>query len=392
MKSKIALSLVIVAASFCVPPAAAAQRPKGNAGNGQVVKSLAEITAREYSELESLLERYRARDERVMADLAHFWTTLYVRYDDDIPRLIRRVPVSLGPLAQMALTDLALDAFHTGDTGIANRHLQVVEQFLDWMFTLDTRADAHARQVRFANDWYRLISDLRFARVELEKLEVVLARARARFPIDPDILVNSGTYEEFELGRLYAVRRQAQSGGKQVRMPIDLTARELRANDYYREAIKADPQHAEARIRLAYLLMRMERDSHHDEALTLLKDARAIETKPPLGYLAALFAGMLEERREQFDAAALWYRTAIADCPRAQTARLSLSHLQLDHDDNMHVAQNTLRPLIGGPPPQDNACEPDPWRIYPFGQAWRFDDLLEQMRKWVREPVEKSAS
>ena len=117
----------------------------------------------------------------------------------------------------------------------------------------------------------------------------------------------------------------------------------------------------------------------------LLKEARAIDSKPPLGYLAALFAGSIEEARQHPDAASSWYRKAIDDCPRAQTARFALSHLQLDQQGDMQGAQDTLGPLVAGPPVTADGCEPDPWRVYDFGQFWRLHEHLEQMRTMVRE-------
>ena len=53
----------------------------------------------------------------------------------------------------------------------------------------------------------------------------------------------------------------------------------------------------------------------------------------------------------------------------------------------MWRAQNTLRPLIGGPPATLDACEPDPWRLYDYGQGWRLPGQLARMREMVRETL-----
>ena len=60
-------------------------------------------------------------------------------------------------------------------------------------------------------------------------------------------------------------------------------------------------------------------------------------------------------------------------------------------NDDVRAAQSALRPLIGGPNKISDACEPDPWRIYEFGPAWRLNGLLDSLHKQVREPVEKSS-
>jgi tetratricopeptide (TPR) repeat protein len=208
--------------------------------------------------------------------------------------------------------------------------------------------------------------------------------ARVLFPEDPEVLLSSATFEDMQYNRHR--RERPHRVPQETRVVVQTGV--VRALHDYRESIRLDPKGVEARIRLAYLLHIID-PSHVEEPLTLLQEARALEEKPPLSYLAALFTGLIEEHAGHLDEAARWYRNAIALCPRAQTARLALSHVQLDQDQRQS-AQNTLRPLTGGLPTQDNICEPDPWRIYDFGQAWRFDDQIGLMRRQVREPVEES--
>jgi tetratricopeptide (TPR) repeat protein len=308
---------------------------------------------------------------------------------------MQRVPVEMAPLAEMALTDVALLTFENEQTGnqtrLANRHLATAERFIDVKLkSLIHWGDAaRDRQIRFELDWYKAIIWLRCARLELAEENAIIDRALRRFPNDPEILLSAGTFEELGFTRSHIEtsgdRRRQGSREKFV----ETAARRQRAIGFFREAIRLDPNAAEARIRLAFLLT-MLGDSRREEAMTLLKEARAIESNPPLGYLAALFAGSVEEERKQWEAASTWYRTAIADCPLAQTARIADSHLLLDQYDNMRPAQNMLRPLIGGPSAKHVGCEPDPWRQYDFGQAWRLNDQLDSMRRMVREAPQTS--
>jgi hypothetical protein len=391
------LVFLIVALSLCGSAFAPAhaQRPKSDVGNGQVVKSTAEILSDRYSQLLSLLERYRADDAKALDELGQFWFRLFATDREMLALLIKRIPVSLAPLAEMSLTDVAFELFQTNQVSLANLHLETVEAFFDWTLrTADAAAEAeadaaHERQFRFANDWYKAIIWLRFARLDLDELPRILERARWRFPGDPEIHFSSAVFEELAFTRLLEESRQdarRRSGGRQS---TELTMREARAVRFYRDAIRLDPKNAEARIRLAYLFMM--RDGQREEALTLLTEAHDLAKQPPLSYLAALFAGDLEERRHHANEAGLWYRRAIADCPRAQTARLAYSHLLLMQYDDVRPAQNALRPLIGGPQPKSDACEPDPWRMYAFGPAWRLNDMLDRLHKEVREPLEKSS-
>jgi tetratricopeptide (TPR) repeat protein len=340
-----------------------------------------------------LLERYRVDDEGAARDLASFWTEMHATHRDAVPLLLQRQSIRLALLAEMAFTDLALDAFTREDVPRGNAHLEAAEHLIDVELAKpspgERQAAAREQQRRFARDWYHAVIWLHFARLEGGQVPAVLRRARDRFPDDPELLLSSGTYEELEMTRLTIERHTEPRENRGGQLQMDRVRRSLRAMADYRQAIAMDPTAAEARVRLAYALMRTG-DHQREEALTLLHQARAIDSKPPLAYLAALFAGAIEEERKQFPAAGVWYRTAIATCPRAQTSRLAYSHLQLEESDNLRAAQSTLRPLIGGPPRPDSVCEPDPWRLYEFGQAWRLDALITAMRKQVREPAEGS--
>jgi tetratricopeptide (TPR) repeat protein len=346
-----------------------------------------------------LLDGYRAYDETVARALGNFWEKLELEGPSATDRLAKLVPIELGPISQMALTDLAFGAFLRDKKLVADTHLALAQRWIDFNL-MKTVADRiqHERQLRFARDWYHAIIWLRFAHAEAGHAAQILRVAREKFPDDPEVFLSSGTFEAMQLTRM-----RVESGRPRKRAPLPFSNIRLPPNDqpasfqttgslakqYLNKAIQLDPNAAEARIRLAYLLD-SDGSQQFEEAARLLNEAHAIDPKPPLSYLAALFAGDVEERREQPDAAAGWYRKAIADCPRAQTARLALSHLQLRLKEGFPGAQNTLRPLVGGPPPEDGVCEPDPWRTYEFGQSWRLTELVVRMRRYVREPVEGS--
>jgi tetratricopeptide (TPR) repeat protein len=301
------------------------------------------------------------------------------------------VPSAQAPLSVMALTDLGLAALARGDREVGNRHLEVAQRWVDQLLASNPNPSAPLR--RFARKWYLAMIWLRFARAEGPDASKLLEVARAKFPADPEVLLSSGTFEAMEI-----TRDRVERGGGRHRADRDsrvnsygLSAPQvqvIRASGYFRDAIKLDPNNAEARLRLAWLRFTTQSLEFSGE-LTLLKEARALAPKPPLSYLAALFAGRIEEELKHLDAAALWYRTAIAECPLAQTARLGLSHIQLDQNEIV-ASRNTLRPLIGRSPKEDYVCEPDPWRVYEFGQSWRLTDWIVAMRKEVREPAEGS--
>jgi tetratricopeptide (TPR) repeat protein len=338
-----------------------------------------------------LLDGYRNYDETAARELGDFWEALERRGTNGTDPLMRSVPPAQAPLSVMALTDLGLAALARGDREVGNRHLEVAQRWVDQL--LASNADPSTPLHRFARKWYLAVIWVRFARAEGSDASKLLDVARAKFPADPEVLLSSGTFEAMEI-----TRDRVERGGGRHRADRDsrvnsygLSAPQvqvIRASGYFREAIKLDPNNAEARLRLAWLRFTTQSLDFSGE-LTLLKEARTLAPKPPLSYLAALFAGRIEEELKHLDAAALWYRTAIAECPAAQTARLGLSHIQLDQHEIV-ASRNTLRPLIGRPAKEDYVCEPDPWRVYEFGQSWRLTDWIVAMRKEVREPAEGS--
>src|SRR5262249_35022578 len=251
-----------------------------------------------------------------------------------IPMLLAQVPIALAPLGEMALTDLAIRAFDDNQIDLGNDYLNTAERLIDiQLASLTAPQDdpARDRQIRFGLDWYKAIIWLHCLNWEVKEEKAIIARALERFPNDPDLLLAAGTSEELELTRARAesgkISRSPTEKGRQA----DIIKRQTRAVGFFREAMRRDFNAVEARIRLAFLLTELD-GSQHEEAIRLLKEARAIDSKPPLGYLAALFAGYVEEASQHPDAASSWYRAAIEACPRAQTARLALSHLQLDQE------------------------------------------------------------
>jgi hypothetical protein len=102
-----------------------------------------------------------------------------------------------------------------------------------------------------------------------------------------------------------------------------------RALETYREALEADPDLTEARLRLGRVLYLV---SRHGDALgefeRTLADART-RGEGGTAYLAALFAGELHEFENRTNEAAASYREAIAICPTCPSAPVALLSLYL---------------------------------------------------------------
>jgi len=369
------LTSALLAVVCCLP--AAAQEPTPN-------KSPEDKFNEKYGTYLELLEGYRAYDADKARKLGDFWEKLEPDHGA-VYAMIHLTPLALAPLSQMALTDLAIDAYGHKQGWVGSEHMSVAEQWITYTLAMTSR-DPNAPQRRFARNWYLAAICLHFSRGDGPRVKKFIDRALELFPADSDILLAAGSYEDLEYNR--DRREHPRRHARTQEDVVELQQEVVRAMRYYREAIRLDANNAEARIRLAFLIHNA-MPSHYDEAMTLLKEATAQADKPPLSNLAALYGGLVEEHAGHLDEASRRYRNAVAICPRAQTARLALSHVQLDQDLRQS-AQNTLRPMTGPLPQQDNVCEPDPWRLYDFGQAWRFDDQIRLMRRQVREPAEGS--
>ena len=148
-----------------------------------------------------------------------------------------------------------------------------------------------------------------------------------------------------------------------------------RAAAHYRRALSHDPQFAEARVRLGYVLLRLGRA---DEASRELEGARQDAREPRTTYLAALFLGIAHERAGRYQDAAAAYRNARGVAPQCQVAAVALSHLLYRVGDRKAAAA-IAREAAGL---DDTHCE-DPWWSYDYGQAYKLEETMAALRREV---------
>lgn len=98
----------------------------------------------------------------------------------------------------------------------------------------------------------------------------------------------------------------------------------------FRRAIDADPSLAEARIRLAHVLLDRERP---DDAAAELALVSSIPLPPLLDYYASLMNGRVGRTRGQFDEARLAFEHAARLYPDASAPRFGLSELAIARGD-----------------------------------------------------------
>ena len=142
----------------------------------------------------------------------------------------------------------------------------------------------------------------------------------------------------------------------------------------YQQAIDAGGAGAEAHLRAAHILLRLERldeaDAHLTRALPLTPDARQT-------YLIALFLADLRERQQRTADAMAAYARALAAWPGAQAPVVGLARLRA-----MSGAADAARATLGRIHAERDVRErSDPWMGYIGGQGWRVPAALDALRR-----------
>jgi hypothetical protein len=172
----------------------------------------------------------------------------------------------------------------------------------------------------------------------------------------------------------YSARRRIARVRDPDRVPEWMRAqREVyrqRAIAGFRKVIAKDPKHAEAAIRLGFLL---EAAGARDEAERLVDSVRGHIRETELQYYAALLAGRLRDRDGDFVAAEREYRAASRLVPHSQTAAVARAHVLVRSGRRAEAASLIAR-QIERPFAEDT--QRDPWLDYPTGQYRKLEELL----------------
>jgi tetratricopeptide (TPR) repeat protein len=185
-----------------------------------------------------------------------------------------------------------------------------------------------------------------------------------RFPRDPSLLLALGSTSE-EKATLANLPDQDPAGHR--------TAWFREAERALAEAVRADPDLFEARIRLGRVRWYLGQD---ESARETLEDALRRGGPPPLPYLGQLFLGQALERAGRAGEAARAYQEALALEPQSQAAAVALSHLRLSSGD----AAGARRALGEALAHAGWRAESDPYWIYPASNAGGAEDALEALR------------
>jgi tetratricopeptide (TPR) repeat protein len=129
---------------------------------------------------------------------------------------------------------------------------------------------------------------------------------------------------------------------------------------------------AEAALRAGYVLLV---GLQSDPALEVFHIAARQSASPYATYLAHFLRGRVLERMHRPEEAERAYAAAADAMPHAQSAALARSALLMRAGRTADAHELTLASFSAKPRP------PDPWRLFPYGDYYRWPELIAQLRK-----------
>jgi tetratricopeptide (TPR) repeat protein len=338
----------------------------------------------------ALVARYRTGDrDGSVAELGS-WTEERVK--QQIP-VLRGRPVSISrlslavsdpelwagfpaPTALMLHTDCALQARRDGRS-------PVLHESIAWSI-------AHALTRRgLASRWHQAMAEVAWGEGRIGDALDWTERGLQAMPDAPGLLLVSGALEEVQALQAAVADpgstqdRLSDPNTRRLRAEL-LQTREVRshlqrARDAFASVLRADPASAEAHLRLGRVSWKL---GEQDRAGAALGEALARKGATGTSFLAHLFLGGLAEDAGRLDEAVAAYEAALALDPRAQSARIALSHARLRQGDPLAAraaVELALRAADDGQPRED------PFWLYTWGLATPVEERLASLRKEASE-------
>jgi tetratricopeptide (TPR) repeat protein len=176
------------------------------------------------------------------------------------------------------------------------------------------------------------------------------------FAEDADIRFLIGALHEALAHPTVQASRAALKLPPGIRAAFDVADAELtKAEEQLRRALAIDPSHAEARLRLGWVLHGRGRTKDAAEQLR-----RAIDgtSETVLRYYGSLFLGLAMERLSRFGEAKAAFDDALRLFPDAQAPRVAASHIAHRLGDR-EAAEAALRAIMA--PHATKSKDDDPW-------------------------------
>lgn len=203
-----------------------------------------------------------------------------------------------------------------------------------------------------------------------------------RFPKDGPLLMAIGIAAETSAFFTLAPAPRALDALPSAARQRDTAAGDLRsqwegARRAFEEAIAADPDLVEARLRLGRVRWRLGR---LEAARASFETVLGRPTEPEIEYLAHLFLGRVLEDAGQWPEAEAQYRAARALQPLSETAAVALSEIRFLQGD----VASARAILKEGLEAANRRTDFDPWVPYLITQTPDGERILEQLRRMVR--------
>jgi tetratricopeptide (TPR) repeat protein len=262
----------------------------------------------------------------------------------------------------------------------------MAQMFLDHLYPYAERS-GDARVWAFCRDWFLMTLPRRGSSATLSTM-VELAGTRLFAEGDPQVLLAKGTHLAFSMGP--EVESSNSYRGRSADERPLVTTSHGRFGTFsglavatFRQALEADPDLTEARLRLGRVLFLLDRnDEARGELDRTLVDARRNDDVAS-AYLAALFLGNLHEHEGRPTEAADAYRQAISVYSRFPSAPLALARL-LAASGRSAEAWSVVESLFAHAD-QGGGIAIDPSTVYPMGLAsYQWERRIQRLRAMVQ--------
>ena len=257
-------------------------------------------------------------------------------------------------------------------------HLAMARRLLD-IVTPDPGRDplTYPERDMTVRDWYRATMA-----IALGSQEFLLSHERAAlelFPDDDQVLFQAGALHEAIAMPQYQGVSTRRVGGVSLIESADAELR--RAEQLLRQALKVNPAHVEARLRLGHVLGQRGRSA---DALIELRKVEAETTDSLLLYFTSLFVGREEGDVNNLVAARAAYERAASLFPRAQSPHVGLSELSMRSGNRLEAAR-ALDVVWKWDTSREDAD--DPWTSYPYAAGRDGESMLEAIGRAFPPPA-----
>jgi tetratricopeptide (TPR) repeat protein len=256
--------------------------------------------------------------------------------------------------------------------GLRRDEADTRQEALDWLAAYDRLVRHPLGADVFECQWYWTEAAALEGLLAPEQALPFVARALARCPDAPRLRLALAvlTDQRWPLGTT-----RLHEGQRYVVAPSEDQLRDVPA--LYRAALAFPETEAEARVRLAWFLHRIDRSA---EALQVLEGRTNLQADRLVAYLGNLALGQIRQHLGNLDGAAAAFESALTSWPDAQSARVSLMNLELAR--GRRAEAELLAEAIQSD--STNGVN-DPWWLYWQGDYRAWPAIIGALRQAARE-------